>query len=279
MARYKRRMGEGGIITSESDEDADSSPLPASVPMKPLLLRSLNKKPSNDAVSQSVTEIGESSSANSTTTNCIVPETLESSPLIDHQSSPAFSFRRARLPSDAKKSNFEGFACSNSTSGSGLLLESDMSEDESWLTSAQAQQQSDTVSVDNAGDTSQPNQENEEIEPTTSNNSLGRVVIIEPIADLCPVEKFFSNDLTLSKALANSPFGKAGISMVNKNLSRKILVVTFEKEPGCRMATLLKVDQLASWKIRCCLPVNLTKSVGVIGPLGGDVANNDLSEA
>jgi hypothetical protein len=44
---------------------------------------------------------------------------------------------------------------------------------------------------------SQPNQE---IELTTTNNSLGRVIVIEPIADLRPVEKFFSNNLTLSKA-------------------------------------------------------------------------------
>jgi hypothetical protein len=262
MARYKRRKGD---IMSESDEEADSSPLPAST--------SFDKKPSasNDAVIKSVTVIEESSSAN--VTICI-PETPESSPLIDYQSSPASSFSRAKLSRDAKKSNFEGFACSNSTSG--LLLESDMSEDESWLTSAQAQQQSVTVPLDNAGGISQHNQETK---LTTTNNSLGKVIVIEPIADLCPVEKFFSNDLTLSKALANSPFGKAGIATVSKNLSRKILVITFEKEPGFSMASLLKVDQLASWKIRCRLPVNLTKSVGVIGPLGDDVSNNDLSEA
>jgi hypothetical protein len=77
MARYKRRKGD---IMSESDEEADSSPLPAST--------SFDKKPSasNDAVIKSVTVIEESSSAS--VTICI-PETPESSPLIDYQSSPA----------------------------------------------------------------------------------------------------------------------------------------------------------------------------------------------
>jgi hypothetical protein len=84
-----------------------------------------------------------------------------------------------------------------------------MSENESWLTSVQALQQSVTVPSDNAGalevgGISQWCQPNQKIEPTTTNNSLGRVTVIEPIADLCLVEKFFSNDLTLSKALANS---------------------------------------------------------------------------
>jgi hypothetical protein len=66
---------------------------------------------------------------------------------------------------------------------------------------------------------------------------------------------------------------------MSKNLGRKILVITFQNEPGDKMPTLLKVNQLASWKIKCRLPINFTKLVGVIGPLGDDISDSDLNEA
>ena len=45
------------------------------------------------------------------------------------------------------------------------------------------------------------------------------------------------------------------------------------------MASLLNINRLASWAIKCRLPVNLVRSVGVIGPLGEDVSKEDLAEA
>ena len=44
---------------------------------------------------------------------------------------------------------------------------------------------------------------------------------------------------------------------------------------------MLKVNQLTSWSwtIKCCLPINFTKSIGVIGPIGNDISGGDLEEA
>jgi hypothetical protein len=138
-----------------------------------------------------------------------------------------------------------------------------------------AQRNAGTKTTTNFRDSVKPIQETEPAAP----NSYGKVIIIEPVADTHPVEKFFSNDLTLSKALADSPFGRAGIAGFSKNLGRKILVVTFERELGTGMTSLLNINRLASWTIKCRLPVNLVRSVGVIGPLGEDVLNEDLAEA
>jgi hypothetical protein len=49
----------------------------------------------------------------------------------------------------------------------------------------------------------------------------------------------------LSKALASSAFGRAGIAVVSKNLGQRIFVITFEKEPGEIIPSLLEVYQLA----------------------------------
>jgi len=195
-------------------------------------------------------------------------------------------------------SNFEGFTCLNSPSQ--LPLDSEvLSESESLLTPAQrtagtkttnnldsevsegeslltpAQRTTGTKNTTNLRDSVKPIQKTEPAAP----NLFGKVIIIEPVADTHPVDKFFSNDLTLSKALADSPFGRAGIAGFSKNLGHKILVVTFERELGTGMASLLNINRLASWTIKCRLPVNLVRSVGVIGPLGEDVSKEDLAEA
>jgi hypothetical protein len=50
-----------------------------------------------------------------------------------------------------------------------------------------------------------------EIEPTAP-NSYWKVIIIEPVAYTLSVDEYFSNDLTVSKALADSSYGRAGIA-------------------------------------------------------------------
>jgi hypothetical protein len=115
-------------------------------------------------------------------------------------------------------------------------------------------------------------------EPTVS-YSHKRVIIIEPVADSRPVKKFFANDLALSKALADSPLGRAGIAKFNKNLGRKILVITLEDKPSIELSTLLSITVLVTWTIKCQLPVNPSKSLGVIRPMGEDISNEELAEA
>jgi len=93
-----------------------------------------------------------------------------------------------------------------------------------------------------------------------SSDSFGRVIIIEPVADARPVEKFFSNDLALSKALAESLFGRAGIAKFSKNLGRKILVITLEDKPGVEMSALLSTTTtwFLDYKVSCaCQPLQV----------------------
>ena len=59
----------------------------------------------------------------------------------------------------------------------------------------------------------------------------------------------------------------------------QILVVTLEGEPGVEMSVLLSTTQLGSWTIKCHVPVNHSKSIGVIGPMGKNIANEELAEA
>jgi hypothetical protein len=153
--------------------------------------------------------------------------------------------------------------------------DSEVSEHEGLLTPAQRNAGTKTTTNFRDSVSVKPIHETEPAAP----NSYGKVIIIEPFADTHPVDKFFSNDLTLSKALADSPFGRAGIAGFSKNLVHQILVATFERELGTGMSCLLNINLLALWTIKCHLPVNLVRSVGVIGPLGEDVLNKDLAEA
>jgi len=102
------------------------------------------------------------------------------------------------------------------------------------------------------------------------------VVLIEPISNDQPTSKFFSNDLALSKALATSPFGQAGIFQIKKNLARNLLIVMLETTVTC-VPELLSVTKIGSWNVKCRLPHNQTHSVGVIGPFGEDLSDADLS--
>jgi hypothetical protein len=50
-------------------------------------------------------------------------------------------------------------------------------------------------------------------------------------------------------------------------------------EPEVEMSVLLSTIQLGSWTIKCHVPMNHSKSIGVIGPMGKDIANEELAEA
>ncbi len=212
-----------------------------------------------------------------------IPET-PSLPLLDASTAIPGSAHGRSVASDSgpgdrtgcpKDSNFEGFCGKNDLCLRGISTSSVTSEDE-ILTPAQRPgtqkyRGNFTQFIGlNTGETGS-------LVPDSSN--LGRVVIVEPVADDRPVEKFFSNDIALSKALAESPFGRAGIAKFNKNLGRKLLVITLQDEPGIEISVLLNTTQLGSWTIKCRVPINHSKSVGVIGPMGEDVTNEELAEA
>jgi len=121
------------------------------------------------------------------------------------------------------------------------------------------------------------------IDLTSSTNTIQNgqdadrpVVLVEPIPDERPTSKFFSNDLALSKALATSPFGKAGIFQIRKNTARNLLVIILKSTVVC-VPELLSVNMIGSWNVKCRLPLNQTQSVGVIGPFGEDITDAELT--
>ena len=208
-----------------------------------------------------------------------IPETPGSPSLVPPLAIPDSAFGRSDAagrgtgPSTApRNSNFEGFCDDNDDIGE-ITLSSETSDDE-ILTPAQR-----SNSHKNRRNFLELTKERESLAPSYNSTGSERVIIIEPVADAHPVEKFFSNDLALSRALADSPFGRAGIAKFSKNLGRKILVIALKDEPEVGMSALLSVTQLGSWTIKCRVPVNHCKSVGVIGPMGEDVTNNELAEA
>jgi hypothetical protein len=112
----------------------------------------------------------------------------------------------------------------------------------------------------------------------SDNNPTSTVILIEPIADHRTVEKFFGNDILLSKSIESSLFGKIGVHEMNKNFKRKILIVTLKPGNENRVSELLNVNKLGNWNIRCRLPRAHTITYGVIGPFGPDVSDEELTE-
>lgn len=122
-------------------------------------------------------------------------------------------------------------------------------------------------------------------EPTIDiSDSNPKIIIIEPVPDsdgpnARPLHKFFANEISTSTALANSPFGKAGISHITRNPKRQLLVVTMKKDCPTNLNHLLQITNLGSWQVKCRLPLNQTICAGVIGPVGEDISNEELTTA
>ncbi|KAF2355924.1 Ribonuclease H domain [Trinorchestia longiramus] len=124
-----------------------------------------------------------------------------------------------------------------------------------------------------------PVQHNSGKMPQNNNPINPTIILVEPsMEDEAKNKKFLANDLALSKALANSAFGKAGISYVKKNQGRNILVVTMKKHYE-DVSPFLIVLEIGAWKVKCHLPANQITSVGAIGPFGKDTSSEELTEA
>jgi hypothetical protein len=88
-----------------------------------------------------------------------------------------------------------------------------------------------------------------EISETDIPSSKG--IIVEPLANEKPVSKFFSNDVALGKALVDSPFGRAGIEKISKNLKHNLLVITLKQTAFITDKVLLSVSKIGSWNVKC----------------------------
>ncbi|KAF2347690.1 hypothetical protein FHG87_021551 [Trinorchestia longiramus] len=124
------------------------------------------------------------------------------------------------------------------------------------------------------GDIITPVQHNSRKMPQNNNPTNPIIILVEPsMEDEAKNEKFVANDVALSKALANSAVGIAGISNIKKNLDRNILVVTMKKHYE-DVSPFLR-----GWKVKCRLPANQITPVGAIGPFGKDTSSEELTEA
>ena len=64
---------------------------------------------------------------------------------------------------------------------------------------------------------------------------------------------------------------------MSKNTARNLLVLTMKNTEN--VSSLLEIESLGPWKVKCRLPANHSTSVGVIGPLGKGVTNEELTQA
>ncbi|KAF2364085.1 hypothetical protein FHG87_005157 [Trinorchestia longiramus] len=98
------------------------------------------------------------------------------------------------------------------------------------------------------GDVITPVEHNSKKMPQNNNPTNPTIILMEPsLEDEAKNEKFLANDMALSKALANSAFGTAGISNIKKNLGRNILVVTMKKYYE-DVSPFLSVLEIGAWK-------------------------------
>ncbi|KAF2359383.1 hypothetical protein FHG87_009860 [Trinorchestia longiramus] len=112
--------------------------------------------------------------------------------------------------------------------------------------------------------------------PQNNNPTNPTIILVEPsMEDEAKNKKNLANDVALSKALANSALGIAGIS--NKNLDRNILVVTMKKHYE-DVSPFMSVLEIGAWKVKCRLPANQITSVGAIWPFGKDTSSEELTE-
>lgn len=113
--------------------------------------------------------------------------------------------------------------------------------------------------------------------PSNQENST---IIIEPqpCENNPDITLFFRNEIAIARAIKLSAFGTSGIINVTKNIQRKVLVIKTEPLRNGTLADLLETKQLGNWKIKCRLPKTQTVTYGVIGPLGQDVTNEELTE-
>lgn len=112
-------------------------------------------------------------------------------------------------------------------------------------------------------------------------------IIIEPISfidreerlenETINIKSFFANDFALAKNLEKSILNKYVIANTTKNIRKGFLVVNLEKVKQGDLGNILELTQLGNWKIKCRLPRVQQSCRGVIGPIGIDTPDIEIS--
>ena len=130
-----------------------------------------------------------------------------------------------------------------------------------------------------SSNTNNKNQVENAPEISEKHASVNSIIIIEPQPDHREIKKFFSNDMALARAIEAAFASKANIINIKKNLPQKLLIITLKCNATNTIDDILTTKQIGTWTIKCRLPRSQSVSYGVIGPLGEDVSNDELTEA
>ena len=136
-------------------------------------------------------------------------------------------------------------------------------------------------------DNSYENNSFNSINRTLVNNVNQHVIIMEPAnCELTNSEnstsksqsEMFTNDIRFARELGTSIFGILPDLNVKKIFSKKMYVLRFTGEPDRVMDNIIKTVTLGPWDIKCRLPRSQQFSRGVIGPVGLDSSEEELSD-
>ena len=101
-------------------------------------------------------------------------------------------------------------------------------------------------------------------------------IVVEPTLENS--REFFKNDVKLNKAIENSLFRHAGIIDIHKNVGKKLLVIKLKPIKTDLLNDILNITSIGDWEVRCKIPQSLTRTYGVIGPIGLETPIEQIKE-
>lgn len=99
---------------------------------------------------------------------------------------------------------------------------------------------------------------------------------MNPSLVLAPRPSFFSNSFVLAKALNASLFGEVGVDHLTIDRSQCLLSVHLKHSRS--LPELLGVNTLGQRSVKCRLPRRFVFSYGVVGPLGDDTTDEEVTD-
>jgi len=117
--------------------------------------------------------------------------------------------------------------------------------------------------------------------PNTNRNEPGSVILVEPLSHptIEDTSKFFANDIKLAKIAEQPPFNCFNIKQITKNTGKKLLVIKIEKISENALKQILSTTQIGEWQVKCKIPKMHATSNVVIGPIGLETTDEEITEA
>lgn len=112
----------------------------------------------------------------------------------------------------------------------------------------------------------------------TSTSKSHEIILIEPIPDHREAKAFFANDIKMARLFHASDFCQSGIIDISKNLRKNLVILKLRPTNQVKLNELLKISSIGDWKVKCKTPNSQQVSYGVIGPIGADTPENEITE-